>query len=40
MKSFFVLSLFVALVVAIEKPEEDNTAVRVTVEVCIFLYCF
>lgn len=33
MKSFFVLSLFVALAVAIEKPEDDNNAVRVTVEV-------
>jgi hypothetical protein len=36
MKSFFVLSLFVAVAIALEKPEDDNNAVRVTIEVRSF----
>jgi hypothetical protein len=38
MKSFFVLSLFVAVAIALEKPEDDNNAVRVTIEVRSFKF--
>jgi hypothetical protein len=38
MKSFFVLSLFVAVAIALEKPEDDNKAVRVTIEVRSFKF--